>query len=89
MNKKTLAAILSLPTTVLLGALVWAHDAHYDDRYIQISQFEQYQKDNKIDALEQEVDELTLKKSLGLASDYEKALLELKVRKLNTLLQRE
>jgi len=87
-DKKVMAGIAALPFSVLLGAIVWAHDAHYDDRYVQITQFEQFREDTKIDNLEAEVDELTLKKSLGLASEYEKALLELKEKKLDTLLKR-
>lgn len=81
MNKKILSWVLAVPLTAALSFGVWA----LDQRYLTISSFENLQQQQYQQQLGDRIDELTLKKSLGYASEYEKAILEqLKEKRNNT-----
>ena len=64
--------MMALPLSFLLAMGVWA----LDTRYVTISDLKTYAQEEQIEDLEQEVKDLTLKSELGLASEWEKALLE-------------
>jgi hypothetical protein len=88
--------LLSLPLGGILATTVWALDTRYiteealdkyteiilEPRYITIGELKEFVEEQKRAELEQRVDELRLKKSLNMASEYEKALLEQLERKL-------
>ncbi len=71
-NKKVLGWVLAVPLTAAISFGVWA----LDQRYLTIASYEEITKQQRIDRLGDRIDELTLKESLGLASEYEKAILK-------------
>ena len=71
-NKKLMTWVLAVPLTAALSFGVWA----LDQRYMTISNFEQAMQQQRLHNLGDRIDELTLKESLNLATDYEKAILK-------------
>lgn len=72
LDKKIMSYILAVPLAGALSFGVWA----LDSRYLTIASFEQLQQQEQEHQLGNRIDELTLKESLGYASEYEKALLK-------------
>ena len=64
--------LLALPFGAILSAGAWA----LDQRYITHEDFESYDKQQYVRQLGDRIDELTLKKSLGLATEYDAAILD-------------
>jgi hypothetical protein len=80
MNRKALLSVLvGIPLSGVITFGVWA----LDTRYVTISDLQQYQQEQQKQKLGDRIDELTLKKNLGLADDFDKALLEQLKEKLN------
>ncbi len=72
-NKKAFySVLLGIPLSGLITFGVWA----LDTRYVTISDLQTFQHEQKTEELGNRIDELTLKKSLGLATEFDKALLE-------------
>ena len=72
LNKKIVTVIIALPLSFIITAAVWA----LDQRYMTYAAFEEIAQSQRINNLSDRIDELTLKESLGLASEYEKAVLK-------------
>jgi ribosome assembly protein YihI (activator of Der GTPase) len=72
MDKRLITGILALPIASLLTAAVWA----LDSRYITHETFRTYEQQQYVRTLGDRIDELTVKESLGMATDYDKAILK-------------
>jgi len=64
--------LLALPFSAIISAGAWA----LDQRYITHKDFEAYDKQQYVRQLGDRIDELTLKKQLGMSTDYDNAILE-------------
>ena len=72
MNNKIMAGLTIFAALGGISFGVWA----FDNRYLTIASFEEITQQQRIQQLGDRIDELTLKESLGLASEYEKAILK-------------
>jgi len=73
--------LLAIPFSSLITFGVWA----LDTRYITVSDFQTYQQDQYKRSIADQIDQLTLKEALGMATAYEKALLKQLKEKYNRL----
>ena len=71
-NKNILSALTLFAAIGGVSFGVWA----LDQRYMTVSNFEQAMQQQRLQNLGDRIDELTLKESLNLATDYEKAILK-------------
>jgi hypothetical protein len=71
-KKALIGVLLGVPLSAVLTFGVWA----LDTRYVTIASLEEYSQMQRKNELGERVDELTLKKTLGLATEFDKALLD-------------
>lgn len=84
---KTLGAILGV-VTVIGGAVVWAQDQRYDDRYVQITALSTEFQRQRLEWISDQIDELSLKVDLGQATALDKAKLKQLIRKREEVLKK-
>lgn len=84
---KTLSAALGV-IVVLGGAVVWAQDQRYDDRYVQITALTTEFKRQRLESLSDQIDDLSLRVKLGQATALDKAKLEQLIRKREEMLKK-
>ena len=78
-NKWVMSLILGVPLSGLISFAVWA----LDTRYITHTDLNLSVKQQYVQRLSDQVDQLILKKQLGLATEFDKALLEQLKQKLS------
>lgn len=78
-ERLSLAAAAVTVSAALLGAGVWAMDT----RYVTIGNLQKFAEEQDRKELQERIEELTLKKELDMASEYDKALLEKLKQRLN------
>jgi len=81
---KTIAEILPV-LAVLGGAGYWAVLEAGDNRYVQLQQLADFARNQRIEDLEDKIDDLTIKQELGQATPYDKARLKNLERKLQRI----
>ena len=81
---QTIASILPV-LAVLSGAGYWALLEAGDNRYVQLQQLAAFAKQQRIEDLEDKIDDLSIKVELGEGSAYDKARLKNLERKLQRI----